>query len=171
MNLSVMDPARIDLWLAAARETIAAVPYCWVSTQAEDGGANARAVRSFPGLQGEDEWTRRFLSRRVSRKVAELRRQPRITLAYQDSSGNAYVALGGRASLVDEPSQIRGLWPESTSTFFPVGFAEANMLVVSVAVDRIELHVRGVTGEPFGYGRTLVERDIADGWRFIPAAA
>ena len=39
--------------------------------------------------------------------------------------------------------------------------------VVNVEVDRIEIHARGVTAEPFGYGRTLIARAEA-GWRFVP---
>jgi len=42
------------------------------------------------------------------------------------------------------------------------------MIVVRVAVDRIEVHVRGVTREPFGHGRTLIERNGDNGWRFVP---
>jgi hypothetical protein len=42
------------------------------------------------------------------------------------------------------------------------------MIVVRIDVDRIELHVRGVTAEPFGHGRTLIERDTPNGWCFVP---
>ncbi len=157
----------IEAWLTAARETVASVPYCWLATRARNGGANARAVRINQGAPGSDEWARRFLCRRGSRKVAELREDPRVTLAYQTGSGDAYVALGGVASLIDDLTEMRALWPASRDTLFPDGFADANMIVVQVEVDRIEVHVRGVTREPFGYGRTLIER-VTDGWRFVP---
>jgi hypothetical protein len=52
---------------------------------------------------------------------------------------------------------------------FPAGFADNHMMAVRVEVDRIELHARGVTREPFGHGRTLIERDGNGGWRFVPA--
>jgi general stress protein 26 len=162
------DQDHIGRLLAAARETIATVRHCWVATCAEQGGANARAVRCFAGAPGSDEWTRRFLTRRGSRKVAEIRRDPRITLAYQDQSGNAYVALAGRAYLVEDRAEMHGLWDSSVDATFPEGFADANMIIVRVEVDRIEIHVRGVTAEPFGYGRTLIEREAAGGWRSVP---
>jgi general stress protein 26 len=165
---AAMSAEQIARLLAASRRTIETVRHCWVATRALGGGANARAVRSNPGRFGEDEWTRRFLSRRGSRKILEIRHDPRVTLAYQDASGDAYVALGGRATLIDEPSQILDLWPADASAFFPAGFAEANMIVVRVEVDTIEVHARGVTGEPFGHGRTLIQRD-KKGWRFVPA--
>ncbi len=170
-DLSTLNMDQIARLLAAARQTISTVHKGWIATQAENGGAHARAVRLLPGLPDDDEWTRQFLSRKVSRKIAEIRREPRVTLAYQDASGDAYVALGGQASLSDDPAEIGSLWPETANAFFPPGFAEANMLVVKIDVDRIEVHIRGLTGEPFGHGRTLIERTGPNNWRFIPAAA
>ena len=167
MSMTMEHQTQITRLLAVARATIATVRYCWVCTCAEEGGANARAVRSFAGAAGSDEWTRRFLSRHGARKVAEIRRDPRVTLAYQDHDGGVFVALVGRASPGDDKTEVRGLWQSGVSAPFPDGFAEANMIVVNVEVDRIEIHARGVTAEPFGHGRTLIER-VAGGWSFAP---
>lgn len=159
---------QIGQFLAAARTIVAEVPFCWLATRSADGGANARAVRSSPAAAGEDEWTRRFLVRRGSRKVAEMRASDRVTLAYQHDSGDAYIALAGRAVLVEDRAAMRTLWPVSMDARFPPGFAEEHMMLVRVEVDRIEVHIRGLTREPFGHGRTLLQRDGAGGWRFIP---
>ena len=105
--------AEIDCFLAAARETIADVRYCWLATRSADGGTNARALRIHPGRVGSDDWTRRFVVRRESRKVAEMRAAPRVTLAFQHASGDAYVALGGVAILLDDKAEMRELWPSS----------------------------------------------------------
>jgi general stress protein 26 len=173
--MSTMPPAvqvtreQIVQFLAAAKETIADVQHCWLATRSADGGTNARAVRSSAGAPGSDEWTRRFLVRRGSRKVAEMREAPRVTLAYQHASGNAYVALGGHATIIEDTKEMRTLWSNEMDAHFPPGFADANMIVVQVEVDRIEVHIRGLTREPFGHGRTLLERDAASDWRFVPA--
>jgi general stress protein 26 len=98
-----------------------------------------------------------------------MRQDPRVTLAFQADTGNAYVALGGLAELIDDRSEMRTMWPDGTDKLFPDGFADANMIVVRVAVDRIEVHVRGVTREPFGHGRYMIERNGGCGWRFVPA--
>jgi general stress protein 26 len=160
---------QIMQFLAAARETIAAVPICWLATRSLEGGTNARAVNSRGGAPGSDEWTRRFLVRRGSRKVAEMRQAPSVTLAYQHPSGDRYVALGGRAELIDDVAEMRTIWSSDLDAHFPPGFADANMIVVRLDVDRIEVHVRGLTPAPFGHGRTLLERQDAGSWRFIPA--
>ena len=156
-------------FLAAARETIAEMPVCWLATRSLEGGTNARAVSSSAGPAGCDEWSRRFLVRRSSRKVAEIRAAPSVTLAFQHPSGDRYVALGGRATIIDDVAEMRSLWPGDLDGQFPPGFADANMIVIRVDVDRIEVHVRGLTAEPFGAGRTLLERQPAGSWRFIPA--
>jgi general stress protein 26 len=98
MQMSTMDTVaretRIDGLLAAARETIVQVPFCWVVTPTPDGaGANARVVKAQPGRDGEDFWTRWFLTPRLGRKAAEIRAIGRVTLAYQHDSGGAYVTL------------------------------------------------------------------------------
>jgi general stress protein 26 len=160
--------AQIVSFLVAARETIAAVPICWLATRSLEGGANARAVNSFAGALGSDEWTRRFLVRKNSRKVGEMRAAPAVTLAYQHPSGDRWVALGGRAAVIEDIAEIRTLWPDVMTPQFPPGFADANMIVIRVDVDRIEVHARGLTAEPFGTGRTLLERQPGGSWRYIP---
>jgi general stress protein 26 len=156
-------------FLDAARETIAAVPICWLATRSLEGGTNARAVSSSAGPPRSDEWTRRFLVRRSSRKVAEMRAAPLVTLAFQHPSGDRYIALGGCATIIDDVAEMRNMWSSDLDAHFPPGFADANMIVIQVEVDRIEVHVRGLTPEPFGAGRTLLQRQSAGAWRFIPA--
>jgi general stress protein 26 len=160
--------AQIVSFLAAARETIAGAPICWLATRSLGGGTNARAVNSSAGAPGSDEWTRRLLVRRNSRKVAEMRAAPAVTLAYQHFSGDRWVALGGRATIIDDVVEMRTLWPGGMDPRFPPGFADANMIVIRVDVDRIEVHARGLTAEPFGTGRTLLERHPGGSWRYIP---
>ena len=161
--------AEIAEFLAAARATIAEVPIGWLATRSLEGGTNARAVNTSAGLPGSDEWTRRFLVRRSSRKVAEMRAAPSVTLAHQHASGDRYIALGGRAAIIEDVAEMRTMWPHELDARFPAGFADANMVVIHVDVDRIEVHARGLTPEPFGHGRTLLERQLDNSWRFVPA--
>ncbi len=44
----------------------------------------------------------------------------------------------------------------------------ASLIAVRVIAERIELHVRGVTAEPWGRGRTTLERDRSGSWRLLP---
>ena len=147
----------IERLLAAARKTIAEVPFCWVVTAAEDGDANARVVKAQPSGVGEDFWTRWFLTPRIGRKAAEIRRTGRVTLAYQHNSGNAYIALTGPAELIDDSAEVESRCSDRELA--------ARLIAVRMIVDHLELHVRGVTAEPWGHGRTLLDRDPDGRWR------
>jgi general stress protein 26 len=156
--------AEIERLLAAARETISEVPFCWVVTAAGNGDANARVVKAQPSGPGEDFWTRWFLTPRIGRKSLEIRRTGRVTLAYQHNSGNAYVALAGRAELIDARPEVESRFRGSTYDD-PDGKLAASLIAVRVTADHLELHVRGVTTEPWGRGRTLLDRQPDGSWR------
>jgi general stress protein 26 len=96
----------VERLLEAARQTIAEVRYCWAITVVGDGRANARVVEAFPNGDGEDLWTRWFLTMRTGRKSDEIRAAGRVTLAYQHASGNAYVTIAGRADIIDDPFAV-----------------------------------------------------------------
>ncbi len=147
----------VERLLAGAREMIATVPFCWVVTAAADGAANARVVMAQPTRDGEDFWTRWFLTPRVGRKAAEIRRAGRVTLAYQHDSGNAYLALAGRAELIDDRAEVESRCADRNLA--------ARLIAVRVTADHLELHVRGVTAEPWGRGRTLLDRNPDGSWR------
>jgi general stress protein 26 len=161
------QPRQIERLLAAARETIAEVPFCWVVTASEDGGANARLVKAQPSGAGEDFWTRWFLTPRIGRKAAEIRKAGRLTLAYQHDSGNAFVALAGPAELIDDRAAVESRFRGSIYDD-PEGIVAASLIAVRVTANHLELHVRGVTAEPWGRGRTLLDRGPDGTWR--PAA-
>jgi general stress protein 26 len=168
MQTLTMDGAtaktEIDRLLAAARETIVEVPFCWVITPTPDGlSANARVVNAQPGRAGEDFWSRWFLTPRVGRKAAEIRATGRVTLAYQHDSGKAYLALAGPAELIDDREEVNGRFRGSAYDD-PEGITAASLIAVKVTADHLELHVRGVTAEPWGRGRTLLDRGPDKVW-------
>ena len=174
MTTTTMPPvpriteSQITSFLAAAHETVTGLRICWLATRSLEGGTNVRAVDSFAGNPTADKWSRRFLVRRTSRKVAEMRAAPMVSLACQHSSGDRYVALGGRATIIDDLAEMQSIWPRELDANLPPGFADANLIVVRLDVDRIEVHVRGLTPGPFGTGRTLLERQPDSSWRYIP---
>lgn len=146
---------RVERLLEAARQTMAEVRYCWVVTAAGDGRANARVVKAFLNDDGEDPWTRWFLTMRTGRKSAEIRAAGRVTLAYQHASGDAYVTLAGRADIIDEPLAVENRLRQVDD---PGGTLQGKLVAIKCIADHVELHVRGVTAEPWGHGRTLLQR-------------
>jgi len=159
------EQLQIERLLEAARRTIAEVRWCWVATPAGGGHVNARVVKAFPNGNGEDPWTRWFLTMRTGRKSAEIHAAGLVTLAYQHDSGNAYVTLAGPAEIIDDPSAVDC---RLTHVDDPDGALQGKLVAVRVAPDHLELHVRGITAEPWGHGRTLLERPHNGVWRLVP---
>jgi general stress protein 26 len=159
------DAYEIGRLLAGAASTIKSVRYCWLVTQAEDGGANPRAMGRLLQGDGEDAWTVGFVADGRSRKVADMRRTDRVTLIFQHEGDNAYVTMFGKAVLRDSAAEVRARWKDAYAAYFPTEADRANAVFVEVPVKRMELWIRGVTPEPFGTRATILERDDGDDWR------
>jgi general stress protein 26 len=159
-------PPQVGHLLAAARAAIDKVPYCWVATPAQEGGAHARVVKAFPNDHGEEWWTRWFLTKRTARKTAEILAAGRVTLAFQHNSGNAYVSLSGPAELIETRDAVESRLQQVDD---PNGYLAGQLIALRVEADLIELHIRGVTGEPWGHGRTSLGRSRDGVWRLLPS--
>ena len=51
----------------------------------------------------------------------------------------------------------------------PGGVLQDKLVAVKCTADHLELHVRGVTAEPWGHGRILLQRDRKGAWRLVPS--
>ncbi len=154
----------VDRLVTAARDAIEDVPFCWVMTQADGGGVSARVVREATNRDEAEVWTRWFVTKLDSRKTAEIRKTGHVTLAYQHRAGNAYITLTGRADLIDDRSVVAAhLRPVDD----PDGLLAATLIAVRITIEHIEVHIRGVTAEPWGHGRTLLHRDWHGAWRLL----
>ena len=85
--------------LQIARGIVDKVAMPLAITVGPEGEANARVVQT---SKLSDDWTVRFMTDRRSRKAQEIGRTGRLTLAYQCDADNSYVALVGRARIVDD---------------------------------------------------------------------
>jgi general stress protein 26 len=159
------DTVELGHLLAGAARTIRNVRYCWLVTRAEDGGVNPRAMGRLLHDGGEDAFALRFIADGRSRKVADIRRDSRVTLIFQHDGDDAYMTLFGKAVLHDSPAEVRARWKDAFAVHFPTEADRANATFVEVAVDRMELWIRGVTPEPFGMRATILQRDVSGEWR------
>jgi general stress protein 26 len=96
--------------LAVARETIDKVPFCFAITVAGNGSASARVVQ--PGKL-RDDWSVGFMTERYCRKIVEMERAGRLTLAYQYDLEKTYVTLTGRPVISDDIALKRSVWNPS----------------------------------------------------------
>jgi len=120
--------------IAAAREIMAAQTYCALITLDEAGRPQVRTMSPFAPEEDLTVW---FATNTRSRKVQEIRRDPRVTLYYADhSKASGYVALAGRAVLVEDMAEIqkrkRAYWDHA----FP---GLKNLVLVKVVPERLDV--------------------------------
>jgi general stress protein 26 len=140
--------------LRAAREIVVGARYAALITRAEDGTLQARTIDPFAP---ESDFTIWFATNPLTRKVEEIRRDPRVTLYWFDPEVEGYVTLKGRAELVDDPEQRRRRWKPEWEAFYPD--REGGYLLVRVTPDRLEVVSprHGVTGDAVTWRPPAVE--------------
>ncbi len=126
-------PTRDEL-VAAARKVMTSQTYCALITLGSSGRPSVRTMNPFPP---EDDLTVWFATNDRSRKVAEMRADPRVTLYYADhAKASGYVSLSGRAVLVDDKAEIlrrkRAYW----DTSFP---GLKNLVLVKVVPEKLDV--------------------------------
>ena len=161
----VNNVADVNRLLGAAAEKIRKARYCWLLTAAGEGGIRARPMGRVPRDADEDEWMLRFLTDGSSPKAADMRRDGNVSVIFQHDPDDAYIALAGKASLVEGKPEIRRRWTAAYDAYFPGGPDQSSAIFVTIDVVRVELWIRGVTPEPFGLRTTAVVRDDARRWR------
>jgi general stress protein 26 len=145
--------SRADL-IAAAREIIASQQYCALITQDQDGRSQARTVNPFPPEEDMTVW---FATSTLTRKVQQIRHDPRVTLYYANhAQATGYVAITGKAVLVDDRAEMikrkRAYW----DTAFP-GFK--NLVLVKVVPEHMDVlnYSRGALNDPVTWHAPSVE--------------
>ena len=158
----------VSLLLAGAAKAIAGVRYCWLVTEAETGGTNARPMGRLLPAAEENDWTIRFVTDGRSRKASDMRRAGKVGLIFQRDQDDAFVVLSGSATLIEAAAEVRRLWKDAFNAYFPDEADRTNATFVQVNVERMELWIRGVTPEPFGLRPTVLARDAGGIWRLTP---
>src|SRR5258708_34262057 len=159
------DDGEVSGLLAGAAKVIARVRYCWLVSEAETGGVSARPVGHLLPNPEKTCWTIRFVTDGRSRKAGDIRRVGKVGLIFQHDPDDAFVALTGRATLLQRDSEVRRLWKNAFDAYFPTAADRANAAFVEVNIERMELWIRGVTPEPFGLLPTKLERGEGGAWR------
>ncbi len=126
-------PARADL-LRAAREIMQAARYCALITVDDAGRPRARTMDAFAPDENMIVW---MATNPKTRKVAEIRRDPRVTLYYYDAASQSYVTISGGARLVDDKVEKQKRWKEEWKGFYPD--RAASYLLIAVTPERLEV--------------------------------
>jgi general stress protein 26 len=139
-------PSR-DAIIAASREIIAKAHFCTFVTVDAGGQPQARVVDPLAPDANFEIW---FATNPLTRKVAEIRANPKVTLSCFDASTSSYVTVIGRAALVTDPAVKKAHWKADWSPIYPKGAASADVVLVRIAPVRLEVssEARGLKNDP-----------------------
>jgi general stress protein 26 len=138
----------------AARELIAGAKYGTLITLGPDGHSQARTVENLPPEADFSVW---FATTPRTRKVAEIRRDPRVTMHWFDPAKMGYVTLIGRARLVNDSAEKARRWKPGWEAFYPDW--NRDYLLVQVRPLRLEVvsPAHGISGDSLTWRPPAIE--------------
>lgn len=128
--------AGIDKNLKRIGELLKKIDIAMLTTVGKGGYLMSRPLSTQQAqFDGERVW---FFTEADSPKVAEIRRHPKVNLAYASEAKNIYVSLTGTARVSRDRAVTDALWTDAMKAFFPKGKDDPNLALLEVAVHSIE---------------------------------
>jgi len=79
-----------------------------------------------------------FLTEADSPKVAEIRRNGKVNVAYASKDASTYISAAGDAVVRRDQALIDAFWNDAMKAFFPNGRTDPNLTLIEVSVRTIE---------------------------------
>ena len=111
------------------------VEIAMLTTTQADGSLVSRPVGTQQVEFDGDLW---FATAADSEKVAEIRANPQVNVAYASAGKNTYVSVCGKASIVADRAKIEALWSPPMKIFFPEGKDDPNLRLIRVRAESAE---------------------------------
>ncbi|HLN52798.1 MAG TPA: pyridoxamine 5'-phosphate oxidase family protein [Lentimicrobium sp.] len=106
-NLFAQSGVSKDTLMLAAREIIDGTTYCGLVTIDETGQPQVRTMNPFPPNDQLITW---FATSRDSRKVKEIRNNPKVSVYFADHvNAKGYVNITGRAEVIDDKELLMSM--------------------------------------------------------------
>ena len=122
--------------VSAAREVMKQARYCTLVTVGDDGQPQARIVDP---SEPDADFTVWVGTNTLTRKVAQLRKNPQVTLLYFDKATLSYVTLLGSGTLVADPVEKEKHWQTKWAPFFRDGSKSPNLVFIRFKPDKLEI--------------------------------
>ncbi len=113
---SVSNEAQRESFLSAARDMIEAAGNCALITLDDTSIPVVRIMDPFPP---DEDFTIWFGTNVKSRKVEQIKKNPNVTLYYQDNDKTGYVVIHAKAQIVDDPVEKKKRWKKAWEDFYP----------------------------------------------------
>ena len=139
--------------IEVARKVMTEARFCTLATVGDHGQPQARVVDP---LEPDDALVVYIATNPRSRKVAEIKKDPRVTLLYFDTARSAYVTLIGVATEVPNAEKAAHR-KKDWEAFFPAGQPEAYAMY-RIVPSRLELVSAqdGFSGDPASWRPEII---------------
>jgi general stress protein 26 len=140
------DATRAPKILASAREMMEQARYCALITVDDASQPQARTVDPLPADDGLEVWV---LTNRSSRKVAQLRHNPRATLYYFTPVSPGYVTLLGEATVIESAADKASAWRPAWGEARRKQLAREDFVLIHFRPRRLEIvsYVHALTND------------------------
>lgn len=142
-NIEPKDTSNIKL-INAAREIMTAAGTCALITLDGEGRPRVRAMSPFIPESDLTVW---FGTNPKSRKVDQIKKDPRVTLYYLDSDTSGYVMLHGIAQIVNDQKEKEKYWKDEWEAFYPNRPEGYLLIKVSPLWMEVISYTRGIVGD------------------------
>ncbi len=127
----------------AAREIMTSAGTCALITVDDEGNPRVRAMDPF---LPENDFTVWFGTNPKSRKVDQIKNNPKVTLYYLDSDKSGYVTIHGVAQIVDDKSEKENRWKDQWEAFYQNKTNDYLLIKVSPQWMEVLSYSRGIVG-------------------------
>jgi general stress protein 26 len=122
--------------LTAAKDVMQVARFATFVTIGDDGHPQARVVDPFAPESDLTVW---IATNPLTRKVSEIRRNPRVTLLYFNAAQQEYVTLQGMASLVSDSVEKSRRWKPEWAPLYKDGPRGEGYLLVRIRPTQLEV--------------------------------
>jgi len=129
----------------AAREIMTSAGTCALITIDQEGRPRVRVMDPFVP---ESDFTVWFGTNPNSRKVDQIKKDPKVTLYYLDSDGSGYVMIHGTAQIVIDQEEKEKRWKVEWEAFYPNKTEDYLLIKVSPEWLEVISYTRGIAGDP-----------------------
>ena len=129
----------------AAREIIEGAGTCALITLDASGLPSVRVMDPF---LPESDFTIWFGTNPKSRKVNQIKNNPKVTLYYLEKNSSGYVVIHGTATLVNDQSEKDKWWKTEWDAFYPNNTDAYQLIKVSPQRMEVISYTHSIIGDP-----------------------
>jgi general stress protein 26 len=133
--------------ITVSKEIMQTAGFCTLVTIGPDGQPQARVIDPFVP---DSDLTIFFATNPLTRKVQDIRRDPRVTLLYFSAATHEYVTVIGKAVIDTDSLHKAGHWKEAWASMYKNQNRGEDYMLLRVTPSRLEVvsYRRGMRNDP-----------------------